>query len=142
MHTDKTSSFETTAIDKATQPARIAENGATHTAAARAKLAETGSHIRQAAHLAGDAARNAARAAGNELNTGGRAAAEELSEAARSGADLAHEARGAAGEQIDHALSKGRVLLQSAQDLVREHPLASVGVVFAAGLLLSRMGRR
>jgi ElaB/YqjD/DUF883 family membrane-anchored ribosome-binding protein len=112
-----------------------------HTEAARAKLGETGDHLKHAAQLAGNTARSAAEVARSELRSGGRAIGDELSEAARSGAALAGEAREVAGEQFDAAMDRGRAFVHSAEELIRERPLAALGVAVLAGLLIARIGR-
>jgi hypothetical protein len=48
----------------------------------------------------------------------------------------------AAREQVDALLDKGRDLLDSAAELIRERPLASFGVAFAAGWLVAALSRR
>jgi ElaB/YqjD/DUF883 family membrane-anchored ribosome-binding protein len=115
--------------------------GTSHTEAARNKLSEAGDHLKQAAQLAGNTARSAAEVARNELRSGGHAVGEELSEVAQSAAGLAHEAREVASEQFDAAVSKGRSLMHSAEEMVREHPMASLGVAVLAGILIARLGR-
>lgn len=60
--------------------------------------------------------------------------------------DTAHDApegtHAAGDETLDAALAKGRELLATAEALIREKPLAALGIAFAAGFLLSRLGRR
>ena len=46
-----------------------------------------------------------------------------------------------AGEQVDALMDKGRDLIDSAAELIRERPLAAFGVAFAAGWIISRLGR-
>ena len=41
----------------------------------------------------------------------------------------------------DVLMEKGRDLIDSAADLIRERPLAAFGVAFAAGWIISRLGR-
>lgn len=113
-----------------------------HTQAARAKLGEATDHLKAAAHLAGNTARSAAETARSELRSGGHAVGEELSEAARSSRAAAAEARDVADEQMQMAISRGRQLLQSAEALIRERPLTSLGVAVLAGVLIAKMGRR
>ena len=113
----------------------------THTEAARNKLGEAGDHLKQAAQLAGNTARSTAEVVREELRSGGRAVSDELSQAAHSGADLAAEAREVAHEQMDAAMEKGRDLLHSAEALIRERPLTSLGVAVLAGILIARIGR-
>ena len=43
---------------------------------------------------------------------------------------------------MDALLDKGRDLLDSAAELIRERPLASFGVAFAAGWLVAALSRR
>jgi ElaB/YqjD/DUF883 family membrane-anchored ribosome-binding protein len=112
-----------------------------HTDTARAKLSEAGDHLKQAAQIAGNTARSAADVVGGELRSGGRAVGEELNEAARSGKALAGEAREVASEQFDAAMDRGRAFVHSAEELIRERPLAALGVAVLAGVLLARIGR-
>ena len=48
---------------------------------------------------------------------------------------------GAAREQVDALMDKGRDLIDSAADLIRERPLASFGVAFAAGWIIAKLAR-
>ena len=48
---------------------------------------------------------------------------------------------GATGEQVDKLMDKGRDLVESASELIRERPLAAFGVAFAAGWIISKLGR-
>ena len=45
------------------------------------------------------------------------------------------------GEQVDKLMDKGRDLVESASELIRERPLAAFGVAFAAGWIISKLGR-
>jgi hypothetical protein len=47
----------------------------------------------------------------------------------------------AAMEQVDQLMDKGRDLIDSAADLIRERPLASFGVAFAAGWIIAKLAR-
>jgi len=112
------------------------------TAAARSKLAEAGEHLKHAAKLAGNTARSAAEVARDELRSGGKAIGDELNEAAHSSREAASKAGDVASEQWQSALNQGRSLLQSAEQMVRERPLAAVGIAVVAGMLISKMSRR
>lgn len=125
-----------------TRPSVETGNTESHAAAAKAHLKESGEHLRHAASLAGTSAKHAAQAARDELRVGGEAVREELDEARKAGRAAAHEAREVADEKLEAALGKGREFLASAEALIRERPLAAFGVAFAAGFLLSRIGRR
>lgn len=114
----------------------------THAKAARARMDEAGAHLRTAADLAGTTVRHATEAAASELKVGREAVGEELSQAGRAGGEAAREVGAAASERLAAARSKGRAFLHSAEDLVRERPLAAFGVAFAAGFLISRIARR
>src|SRR5690606_17859173 len=52
------------------------------------------------------------------------------------------EVASAGGEQVDQLLEKGRDLIDSAADLIRERPIASFGVAFAAGWITAQLARR
>ena len=47
----------------------------------------------------------------------------------------------AAKEQVDALMDKGRDLVDSAAELIRERPLASFGVAFAAGWIIAKLAR-
>ena len=104
-------------------------------------LGDAGSHLKQAAHDAGDAVRGASRAAGDELNLGRANLNGDLADSALSGIAAAESMRAASREQVDALMEKGQDLIESAADLIRERPLASFGAAFAAGWLISRLGR-
>ena len=111
------------------------------TEAVKTNLGEAGSHLKQAAVAAGGAIKGAATAAGDEMRLGKAEMKAELAQGALSGINAAEHLGGAAGEQMDVLMDKGRDLLDSAAELIRERPLAAFGVAFAAGWLLSRLGR-
>ena len=55
---------------------------------------------------------------------------------------IALEQAGAASrEQMDALMDKGRDLIDSASDLIRERPLASFGVALAAGWIIAKLAR-
>jgi ElaB/YqjD/DUF883 family membrane-anchored ribosome-binding protein len=112
-----------------------------HTEAIKTHLGEAGEHLKQAAVAAGGAVKNAVSAAGDELRLGQAQVKAELADTAVAGLGAAEHLGGAASEQMNALLDKGRDLLDSAADLIRERPLAAFGVAFAAGWLLSRLGR-
>ncbi|MDH5824937.1 hypothetical protein QFW77_18380 [Luteimonas sp. RD2P54] len=104
-------------------------------------LGEAGSRLKQAAHDAGDAIKGAADVAGDELRLGKANVKADLADSALSGLS-ALEGLGEAGrEQMDLVLDKGRDLVDSAADLIRERPLASFGVAFAAGWIIAKLAR-
>ena len=47
----------------------------------------------------------------------------------------------AAKEQVDALMDKGKDLIDSAAELIRERPLASFGVAFAAGWIIAKLAR-
>ena len=112
-----------------------------NTDAVKANLGEAGSHLKQAASAAGDAVRNAASAAGDEMKLGKAQMKSELADGALAGIAAGEHLGGAAGEQMDALMEKGRDLVDSAAELIRERPLAAFGVAFAAGWIISRLGR-
>lgn len=105
-------------------------------------LGEAGGHLKQAASDAGDAVRGAAAAAGEELKIGKANVKADLADSALSGIAAAESAGGVAREQVDALMDKGRDLVESAADLIRERPLASFGVAFAAGWIIAKLSRR
>jgi ElaB/YqjD/DUF883 family membrane-anchored ribosome-binding protein len=120
--------------------------------AVRSNLGEAGSHLKQAAVDTGSALKGAGSAAGSALRDGGAAAADELrlgkanlkadlADGALAGLTAAENLPGATREQVDALMEKGQDLVESAAELIRERPLASFGVAFAAGWIISRLGR-
>jgi ElaB/YqjD/DUF883 family membrane-anchored ribosome-binding protein len=65
----------------------------------------------------------------------------ELSDSALSGLAAAELGGAAAKEQVDALMDKGKDLIDSAADLIRERPLASFGVAFAAGWIIAKLAR-
>lgn len=104
-------------------------------------LAEAGTHLKSAASAAGEALKGATAAAGDELKLGKANVKSELADSALSGIAAAESGGAAAKEQVDALLDKGRDLVESAADLIRERPLASFGVAFAAGWLIAKLAR-
>jgi ElaB/YqjD/DUF883 family membrane-anchored ribosome-binding protein len=113
----------------------------TATDSIKTNLGEAGSHARQAASQAGLAARGAASAAGEELKLGKAQVKSELADGALAGIAALEQAGAASREQMDVLMDKGRDLIDSASDLIRERPLASFGMAFAAGWIISKLGR-
>jgi ElaB/YqjD/DUF883 family membrane-anchored ribosome-binding protein len=113
----------------------------THTDQLKGNLNEAGSHLKSAASAAGDAVRSAGSAAGDELRLGKANVKAELSDSALSGLAAAEVGGAAAKEQMDALMDKGRDLLDSASELIRERPLASFGVAFAAGWIIAKLAR-
>ena len=113
----------------------------TNTEALKANLGEAGTHLKQAAVAAGDALKSAASAAGGEVNLGKAQVKAELADGALAGISAGEHLGSAAGEQVDALMEKGRDLIDSAAELIRERPLAAFGVAFAAGWIISRLGR-
>ncbi len=111
------------------------------TEAVKTNLGEAGSHLKQAAVAAGGAIKGAATAAGDEMRLGKAEMKAELAQGALSGISAAEHLGGAAGEQMDVLMDKGRDLLDSAAELIRERPLAAFGAAFAAGWIISKLGR-
>ena len=111
------------------------------TDAVKTNLGEAGSHLKQAAVAAGGAIKGAATAAGDEMRLGKAELKAELAQGALSGISAAEHLGGAAGEQMDVLLDKGRDLIDSAAELIRERPLAAFGAAFAAGWIISKLGR-
>ena len=104
-------------------------------------LGECGTQLKQAAADAGAAMRNAASAAGEELRLGKAAVKADLADGALAGIAAGEQASQIAAEQMDELMDKGREFVTSAAELVRERPLASFGVAFAAGWIIAKLGR-
>lgn len=107
----------------------------------KSNLSEAGGHLRQAARDSGDALRNAAGAAADELRLGKANVTADLADSALAGIAAAEDAGGAARQQVDALMDKGRDLVDSAAELIRERPLASFGVAFAAGWIIAKLAR-
>ncbi len=111
------------------------------TDAVKSNLGEAGSHLKSAASAAGDAIKGAAGAATDELRLGKAQVKSELADSALSGIAAAEIGGAAAREQMDALMDKGRDLIDSAAELIRERPLASFGVAFAAGWIIAKLAR-
>ncbi|MFT4257674.1 MAG: hypothetical protein QM599_12075 [Pseudoxanthomonas sp.] len=107
----------------------------------KANLGEAGSHLKSAAGAASEAFRGAAGAAGEELKLGRANVKADLADSALAGIAAAESSGAAAKEQVDALMDKGRDLIDSAADLIRERPLASFGVAFAAGWIIAKLAR-
>jgi ElaB/YqjD/DUF883 family membrane-anchored ribosome-binding protein len=107
----------------------------------KSSLGETGSHLRQAAGHAGEAIKGAASAAGDEMRLGKAQMKAELADGALSGIAALEQAGAASREQMDALMDKGRDLIDSASELIRERPLASFGVAFATGWIIAKLAR-
>ena len=113
----------------------------THTDNMKEHLGDAGAHLKSAASAAGSAVKGAAGAAGDELRLGKAQMKAELSDSALSGLAAAELSGAAAKEQMDALMDKGKDLIDSAADLIRERPLASFGVAFAAGWIIAKLAR-
>ena len=113
----------------------------TSTDGMKSNLGEAGSHLKQAALDTGDALKGAATAAGDELRIGKAHLKAGLADTALAGIAAAEQAGGAASEQMDVLMDKGRDLIDSASELVRERPLTAFGVAFAAGYVIAKLSR-
>ncbi|WP_226467684.1 hypothetical protein [Luteimonas panaciterrae] len=107
----------------------------------KSNLGEAGTHLKDAASHASETLRNAASAAGDEARLGRAQLKADLADGALSGIAALEEGGAAAREQVDALLDKGRDLIDSAADLIRERPLASFGVAFAAGFIIAKLAR-
>ena len=118
-----------------------AENNGRATEAMKQDLSEAGTHFKGAAVAAGDALKGAATAAGDEMRLGKAQMKAELADGTLSGISAAENLGAAGREQVDALLDKGRDLVDSAAELIRERPLASFGVAFAAGWIIAKLTR-
>jgi ElaB/YqjD/DUF883 family membrane-anchored ribosome-binding protein len=103
-------------------------------------LSEAGTHYKAAAVAAGDALKGAASAAGDEMRLGKAQMKAELADGTLSGISAAENLGAAGREQVDALMDKGRDLVESAAELIRERPLASFGIAFATGWLIAKIG--
>ena len=111
----------------------------TNTENLKEQLGEAGSHLKSAAVAAGQAVKGAAGAATDELRLGKANLKAELSDTALSGLAAAEYGGAAAKEQVDALMDKGKDLIDSAAELIRERPLASFGVALAAGYIIAKL---
>ncbi|GGJ98112.1 hypothetical protein GCM10011394_03790 [Luteimonas terricola] len=123
-----------------TPPKEIAMSP-THTDNLKSNLSEAGGHLKQAATDTADAVRGAAAAAGEEMRLGKAHLKADLADGAIAGLSALEEAAGAGSEQVDQLMEKGRDLIDSAADLIRERPIASFGAAFAAGWIIAKLAR-
>lgn len=107
----------------------------------KADLGEAGSHLKQAASDAGAALKNAAGVAADELKVGRANVKADLADSALAGIAALEDGGAAAKEQVDALMDKGRDLIDSAADLIRERPIASFGVAFAVGFVIAKLAR-
>lgn len=112
-----------------------------HTEAVKTNLGEAGTHLKQAAVAAGGALKGAATAAGGEMKLGTAQMKAELADGALAGITAAEHLGAATGEQVDALMDKGRDLIDSAAELIRERPLAAFGVAFATGWIIAKLAR-
>ena len=113
----------------------------TSTDAVKNNLGEAGAHLAQAARDAGTAVKNAAAVAGDELKLGRATVKSDLADSAMAGLAAVEDGQAAAKEQYDVLLDKGRDLIDSAADLIRERPIAAFGTAFAAGWIIAKLAR-
>ena len=113
----------------------------TATDSIKSNLGEAGSHLKQAASHAGTAVKGAAGAAGEEARLGKAQVKSELADGALAGIAALEQAGAASREQVDALMDKGRDLIESAADLIRERPLASFGMAFATGWIIAKLAR-
>jgi len=122
-------------------PTDTTHNGPATASPLKNSLGEAGSHLKQAARDAGDAIKGASGAAGDELRVGKAHVKSDLADSALAGISAAEHAGAAAREQADVLLDKGRDLIDSAAELIRERPIASFGAAFAAGWIIAKLAR-
>ena len=102
------------------------------------QLNEAGSHLKAAANAA---VKGVASSVSDEAVQAKARIKAELSETAQYGKSAAHTGGAVAKEQVDALMDKSRDLIDSAAELIREKPLASFGVAFAAGFLIAKLTR-
>ena len=107
----------------------------------KTNLGAAGGHLKSAAVDASTALKNAAGVAGDELKLGQAAVKADLADSALAGIAAFEEGGAAAKEQVDALMDKGRDLIDSAADLIRERPIASFGVAFAVGFVIAKLAR-
>lgn len=104
-------------------------------------LGEAGSRLKAAASEAGTAVKDAASVAADEVRLGKAQVKSQLADGALAGIAALEQAGAASREQMDALMDKGRDLIDSASELIRERPLVSFGVAFATGWVLAKLAR-
>lgn len=89
-----------------------------------------------------DNAREAAKAARDHLREAKAHVGDGMSNAKESTKAAMHDAKVMASETSQAAMDKGALYVEKAENMIRERPLTSIGVAFAAGWLISRVLRR
>lgn len=107
----------------------------------KSNLGEAGGHLKSAASQAGTAVKGAASAVGEEMRLGKAQVKSELADGALAGIAALEQAGAASREQMDALMDKGRDLIDSAAELIRERPIASFGVAFATGWIIAKLAR-
>ena len=87
------------------------------------------------------AASSAASAARDDLSSSRDRIGAPLSDARGAAAAAATEAGAAASAEFDHLVGKGKDLWSSAENLIRERPVAAFGAAFATGWLIAKLFR-
>lgn len=136
----------TTPSKKITVP-ELSINGAAERAreavlAASGHLGETREHLLEAASATAEAAREAVHSASSAARDGAGKVREAVGEAGKSSRAVGQDVKLAASEGLDAALSSAGTLATRTGELIRERPLAAIGVAFATGWLISRLLRR
>ncbi|AAO28121.1 hypothetical protein D1605_001185 [Xylella fastidiosa subsp. fastidiosa] len=111
----------------------------TNTEHLKDNLNQAGARLKSAALAASEAVKDAAGAASEELKQGRSNVKAQLSDSAQAGLAAAEFSTAAAKEQVDALMDKGRNLLDSAAELIRERPLTSLGVALAAGWVIAKL---
>ena len=113
----------------------------THTENLKNNLSEAGGHFKQAAIDAGSTVLGIATAAGDEVRLGRANLKADLADGAIASLAAVEEVVEAGSEQMDVLMDRGRDLVDSAADLIRERPIASFGAAFAAGWIIAKLAR-
>lgn len=103
---------------------------------------QTRRHLRSAAKHAGEAVKSASDAAREELSQGSAKVKADLNQAGQASGEAATQARQSAEAQLQAALAQGKAQTAKVEELIRKHPLASLGVALGSGYLLARLLRR
>ena len=115
-------------------------------AAAVGHLYEAKERLKDAVGATGEAVRSAAatasQAARADFSAGKESITDPLHDAAAAGRHAASDVKAAAGAEVDRIKEKSRDLWDSAEGVIREHPVAVFGAAFAVGWLIARLGRR
>lgn len=125
--------------DTQTDPLESAAAAVGHVHEAKERLKDAASATMDAVRSAASTAVSAVR---DDLAASREAVTDPLQDVAAASRAAASEVKAAASAEVDILMSKGKDLWHSAEDVIRQHPVAAFGTAMAAGWLLAKLVRR